>query len=215
MVHIVQPRRRNPSPEYDNYRSYKIYLREDFTYFCGYCTVHENEWGGPRHFHVEHFRPKSLFPDLETDYENLLYACDVCNVFKSNDWPSDDPVAEGEGYLDPCEHDYNEHFEVVGDILEGSSDVAEYMIERLHLNRRQLRKLRAMRNRAEHNHQRAVARITEIIDSIEESLADDDLSKQARQTLMKSQEAFVSQLEQLRNEWQSRWEPLYDLDDYR
>src|SRR5262249_34904582 len=131
--------RRSSVPMYVSYQQYKRYLREDFLYACVYCTVHENEFGGHRHFHVDHYRPKTLFPELLTVYSNLIYSCGVCNSFKLDDWPSDDPLTHGRGYIDPCEHDYQEHFREKGEgIVEGISSAAIYMIERLHLNRRQL-----------------------------------------------------------------------------
>ena len=67
---------------------------------------------GYRYFQVDHYRPKSLdrFKHLITEYSNLLYTCDLCNNLKSSIWPSDDPLTDGIGWLDPCEHNLEEHY---------------------------------------------------------------------------------------------------------
>ena len=106
------PRRRQNVKKYKNYKSYKKWLREDFEYRCCYCSIHENDYGGYWHFHVDHYRPKGLpcFAHLITDYSNLLYSCDQCNVLKGDIWPSDNPLVDGCGWLDPCEHDLRKHY---------------------------------------------------------------------------------------------------------
>lgn len=107
-----KPRRRVPQRNYKDYGDYKKWLREDFVCRCGYCSIHENEHGGHWHFQVDHYKPKGLpeFQHLETEYSNLLYSCDHCNNMKWNIWVSDDPIADGIGWLDPCEHDLDEHY---------------------------------------------------------------------------------------------------------
>lgn len=55
---------------------------------CGYC---EETCKGD----VDHFRPKSKFPQLVYEWSNWVLACPVCNQKKSNHWP---PM----GYVDPC-----------------------------------------------------------------------------------------------------------------
>ncbi|MCD4746960.1 MAG: hypothetical protein K8R58_11750 [Bacteroidales bacterium] len=61
------------------------------------------------------------------------------NRAKSNDWVSSDkniPVVDGEGYIDPCKSDFNDHFErdSQGNILaRNSSPVAKYMCTKLKL----------------------------------------------------------------------------------
>lgn len=208
--------RRQPAPQHNDYRHYKAYLREDFDYCCVYCTVHENEWGGPRHFHVEHFRPKSRFPDLITGYENLLYACDVCNIFKGDDWPSDEPFNDGVGYLDPCEHDYDEHFALVDDNqLQGVTPVAVYMIERLHLNRRQLQILRRKRVREIAIYHEYLQLIEETLAMIESSLEDEAVPLHAQQSLLMTREVLQAEREARLQAWAKHWQPLYDLEDYR
>ena len=206
-----------PYPSYSDYRQYKPHLRQDFSYHCAYCAIHENEWGGPRHFHVEHFRPKSRFPQFIADYENLLYACDVCNCYKGNDWPSDDPLTDGVGYLDPCRHDYDEHFEsnLTTGYTNGRTPPARYMVERLHFNRQFLIQLRQKRTREEAIHQRFQQICREVLKMIEHSLQDNSLPDHAKKSLRLAQTAIEAFWQERLRWWQRRWEPFYEPGDLR
>ena len=44
---------------------------------------------------VDHFRPKTKFPELVYQWSNWVYACRFCNKSKWNKWP---PY----GYVNPC-----------------------------------------------------------------------------------------------------------------
>ena len=67
--------------------------------------------GGEEAFEVEHFKPRSKFPDLDRVYGNLYYVCRGCNAHKSETWPSDEMMATGMRFADPCESDpYVVHF---------------------------------------------------------------------------------------------------------
>ena len=50
-------------PRRGNYRNqeWKQQLAEKGHNQCVYCAIHENIMGGIRNFHVEHYRPKSIF----------------------------------------------------------------------------------------------------------------------------------------------------------
>ncbi len=200
--------RRQSVPQFKNYTQYKKYLREDFQYQCVYCSTHENEYGGPRGFTVEHFCPKSRFVDLEYDYQNLLYGCNVCNPFKGNDWPSDDPLTDGIGYLDPCEHDYDKHFRVSSFEIEGLTPVAVYMIERLHLNRHQLIKLRKRRFKEEKTHSETIEAYNDLLETIEVKI-------RSGQSFQNKKNLIANRLNNMVNEWERRWDPQFALEDYR
>jgi len=49
--------------------------------------MHREKWtkGGYRSFHVEHRIPQSVAEGKILEYENLVYSCDMCNTFKSNE----------------------------------------------------------------------------------------------------------------------------------
>ncbi len=123
---------------YKRYRSFKRFLIVDFNESCGYCNSSHTWHGGYKHYHIDHFAPKSLFPDLETEYDNLVYSCPLCNLAKSDKWISDNPnknIVNGEGFLDPCKEDFNEHFnrDKKG-FITGVSAEAKYMVKEMNLN---------------------------------------------------------------------------------
>ena len=105
---------RNISPKrtftkhYAQYNRYKPYLADDFNHKCGYTDCSDHWFGGQRNFQIDHFKPKSIYPQLISEYSNLVYPCDV---------------------------DYNLHFErddngyIVGKTPQGC-----YMVEHLQLN---------------------------------------------------------------------------------
>ena len=60
---------------------------------CGYC---ERRCDGPANAPtVDHFRPRSKFPELTYVWSNWVFACFRCNDIKANLWPDS-------GYVDPC-----------------------------------------------------------------------------------------------------------------
>lgn len=129
--------------ETKHYRAWKLDLAVEGGNQCVYCCIHEGMFGGIRNYHVEHYRPKSKFAGLEHAYENLFYACAICNVFKSDSWlalPNDPNDWTCKHFPDPSVVDFgamlriqerNHH--VVSDFVAG-----KFLIERLHLNRPQL-----------------------------------------------------------------------------
>jgi uncharacterized protein (TIGR02646 family) len=73
---------------------------------CAYC---ESKITHVVYGHIEHYRPKSRFPDLTFEWMNLLLACGICNgsEYKGDRFPE----AEDNGPLvNPCEDDPAEHF---------------------------------------------------------------------------------------------------------
>lgn len=107
--------RRTCTSKYREYRKYKEDLRSDFGNRCGYCDDIDYLCGGIKGFHIDHFRPRVPFAHLLNEYRNLVYACPYCNGSKSNDWPSGVEniavLADGRGYLDPCDDILDTHFE--------------------------------------------------------------------------------------------------------
>ena len=102
-------------------------MQEDFHKKCCYTDSSEQWFGGITKMEIEHFRPKSKFPELTTSYSNLAYCCSFANRAKSNDY-------DEKMYLDPCDVDYNEHFsrDDQGNIVP-HTDQAKYMYKKLKL----------------------------------------------------------------------------------
>ena len=77
--------RRHGPNGYKDYSSYRLWLRDEFTFRCVYCLLRE-QWGRlTGEFDLDHFQPQASRPDLSTEYENLVYACHSCNLRKSDD----------------------------------------------------------------------------------------------------------------------------------
>lgn len=123
------------------YSDWKPQISDECHKHCVYCTIHESNWGGMDHYHIDHFRPKSkaAFASLINDICNLFYACPVCNRFKSDDWPAD-PDLNIVSYPDPSITDYSKIFDIntATYTISGKNVSANYVVTRLYLNRPQL-----------------------------------------------------------------------------
>ena len=115
---------------YRNYKSYKPWLRDEFVFRCVFCLSREVWYpNGQDAFHVEHLKPRKLSPELEVDYDNLVYSCGSCNSFKQDKWP----------ILSPFQNAYGVHFVVNGDgTIEGLTHAGRRTIKFLRLDRDEL-----------------------------------------------------------------------------
>jgi uncharacterized protein (TIGR02646 family) len=142
--------RREIPPATSNYREYGPFLRRDFLGRCAYCERTEEYLGGTEAFEVEHFKPKSKFPDLICDYKNLYYACRGCNGHKSETWPSEDQISRGQRFADPCVEDpYVHHLRECGDgTVEPLTECGSYSNGHIRLYRKDVRNWRLLRSQA-------------------------------------------------------------------
>ncbi len=118
----TSPKRTYMGNAFNDYRKYKLLLSTDFNQRCGYTDCHHSWFGGMSNFHIDHFKAKSKFPELKTEYSNLVYSCSFVNIAKGND--------DSEFYFDPCEVDFNMYFErdMLGNINPKADSVeAKYM----------------------------------------------------------------------------------------
>ena len=80
------PQRRDNIEEKKNYRDYRIPLREDFNYRCGYCD--DRDFPRVEYFEIDHLIPQKIMKvKKDNDYKNLVYACHSCNNAKRAKWP--------------------------------------------------------------------------------------------------------------------------------
>jgi hypothetical protein len=117
--------RRHGPHGYEDYKSYKPWLRDEFTFRCVFCLVRER-WchDGPNGFGVDHLIPKTVRPDLICDYENLLYLCNRCNSAKRLS-----------AVLDPCSHALGDHLQVSEDgTIVAITKEGEHVIDAFNLN---------------------------------------------------------------------------------
>ena len=134
---LQQPVRSPNVQQQNRYQNYKSQLREDFNNKCGYCDDHDEFCGGKRGYHIDHFAPKSKFPQLKNSYQNLVYSCPYCNGAKSNKWIGGkiSPSHNGkEGFIDPCDQKYDQHlFRDFRGCIRGKNRLGRYMVRNLNL----------------------------------------------------------------------------------
>lgn len=121
------PVRTYTGKELKDYKGYKNSLEHDFIERCGYSHCQQEWFGGKKNFQIDHFKPKSIHPELKTKYSNLVYSCSYVNRSKSDDTGN---------YIDPCDENYNEHFyrDELGNIYPvENSETAKYMYRKLKL----------------------------------------------------------------------------------
>lgn len=134
-IQTIKPKR-SIVPARETYTAYRAELRADFNGCCGYCD--DSDSGvDPICFHIDHFAPKVLFPDLTCKYSNLVYACRFCNIHKSSKWAGADAATHhdgSEGFIDPCSVDYDEHLERDDDgRIVGKTVLGRYIVKQLNL----------------------------------------------------------------------------------
>jgi hypothetical protein len=123
--------RRHHPRGYKNYQDFKPWLRDEFQFRCVYCLVRETWYfrRGWVEFQVDHIKPKSTYPELICEYENMVYCCKFCNWYKGDhlELPSPNEVANSD-----C-------FQVRPDgVLVALDDRGDHLIEALLLNEDEL-----------------------------------------------------------------------------
>lgn len=112
-THNIQ---RSCKKEYKDFHKYKKYLQKDFSHRCAYCNLKDDRITS--YFDIDHFVPKDEFKKhkeflfLETDYNNLVYACHKCNLAKGQKFEGDlksNPY-DNQRFYNPVEVDYNTIF---------------------------------------------------------------------------------------------------------
>jgi hypothetical protein len=80
-LYPATPHKRKHGPfGYDNYESYRPWLRDEFSFRCVFCLQRE-QWPGTRsgRWAIDHLLPREKHPEKLVDYDNLLYLCHTCN----------------------------------------------------------------------------------------------------------------------------------------
>jgi hypothetical protein len=126
--------RRHGPGGYEDYGSYKPWLRDEFEFRCVYCLCRERWFpDGDDSFSVDHVIPQREATELACDYDNLVYACCQCNSAKQ----------DAVGVADPCREPYGTHLEVVTDgTIRGLSPIGDFLIQACRLDRPKLTEFR-------------------------------------------------------------------------
>jgi hypothetical protein len=140
--------RTTPCPKLSGgYPAFRPYVRADFERRCAYCLLEELYSGGQENYELDHFRPRSIFPELEGDFYNIYYSCHPCNHIKHNNWPSEALQQQGIYLVDLCASDFDQHFEEKPDgVWKGHTTSGSYTIDILRLNRDHLVEIRRLIN---------------------------------------------------------------------
>lgn len=127
-----------------DYTAFRPDVRKDFECCCAYCLRHE-DWGGTaEHYELDHFRPQKPFTEHINDFYNIYYCCHRCNQRKSNTWPTDQQQSSGYYFVDLCQDDFHQHYQLQADgRLKTLTDAAKYTEKRLRLNSDELVRQRA------------------------------------------------------------------------
>ncbi len=104
-------------------------LYEAFRGKCAFCESRMAHVSSP---HIEHYRPKSLFPDLAFVWENWLLSCGRCNDKKWAHFPS---CNEQPCVIDPTSEEPSNHIEFNGYLALGKTERGSETIRLVGLNR--------------------------------------------------------------------------------
>jgi hypothetical protein len=140
---VDKPVRRPITTAVAKYSNHKPDLKIDFFSRCGYCNATDT-WKTV-YYEVDHFIPykreKKIFLTIKTpeDYSNLVYSCRSCNNAKRNKWPTNNqnvPNRNNEGFVDPCDAQYVNHFERTDNgEIQYTTDLGEWMYYALKLHK--------------------------------------------------------------------------------
>jgi hypothetical protein len=122
----TEPHTRRHGPAgYSDYKSYRDWLRDEFTFRCVYCLHREQWYNRGATFHIDHWIPVTVNPDGKCEYLNLLYACATCNEAKKAIL----------GVPDPCEVAFHDCLRVMADgRIESLNDDGEKLRQALRLD---------------------------------------------------------------------------------
>lgn len=126
--------RRHGPVGYEDYKSCRDWLRDEFSFRCVFCLQREQWCRFQASFHIDHFIPQAINPNLACEYDNLLYVCAACNSIKSDlDVPN------------PCEFAFGDCVAVLPDgTIESRNETGELLIDRLRLDDDPLTKYRRL-----------------------------------------------------------------------
>ncbi|HWG41718.1 MAG TPA: HNH endonuclease [Gemmataceae bacterium] len=122
----IEPHIRQHGPGgYQDYESYRDWVRDEFMFRCVYCLHREQWYGRGATFNIEHFVPVAGDPHGRLEYANLLYACATCNNAKCNIL----------GVPNPCSVAFADCVRIRDDgQVEALNDAGESLVKKLRLN---------------------------------------------------------------------------------
>jgi hypothetical protein len=117
--------RRHGPDGYQDYESYRDWVRDEFMFRCVYCLHREQWYDRGATFNIEHFVPVAGDPRGNLEYANLLYACATCNNAKRDIL----------GVPDPCNIAFAHCVSITKDgQVEALNEAGESLVKKLRLN---------------------------------------------------------------------------------
>lgn len=92
------PRRRHGPCGYKNHHDYLPWLQDEFSFRCAYC-LKRMQWAPTDTWSVDHLVPQSIDPQNVCTYDNLVFACQWCNLRKYASASVADPTMNAYGQL--------------------------------------------------------------------------------------------------------------------
>jgi hypothetical protein len=131
MIALLRPECPNPDAlAAGNYADpvNKDALRKSTSGKCMYC---ESKVEHISYAHVEHIKPKKKFPELEFEWDNLGFSCQVFNTNKGTQYDESTP------FINPYNENPQEHIVFLGFFIfaKQGSERGEYTIKEIGLNR--------------------------------------------------------------------------------
>jgi hypothetical protein len=166
-------------------------VRRRANFACEFCGVSEANAGSE--LTVDHFQPIAKGGD--DDLDNLIYCCPRCNQHKLDYWPAQPDAPR---LWNPRREPFSRHFLAFDDgTLLPCTEVAEFTLRRLHLNRPALvdhRRNKILRTRYE-----------EIIRALPQLLWRQAELAEQQQRLLQLQQALLNRLINNRAEDDEEW----------
>lgn len=115
-------------------------IQRCYNFACGYCQVTEIEVGSE--LTIDHYKPRAA--DGTDDLDNLVYACQRCNLNKRDFWPTTADLALGHRVLHPLIDNFSQHFSIdpQNGYVTPLTETGHFHVTLLQLNRPQLVKRR-------------------------------------------------------------------------
>lgn len=135
-------RRLKPIRVFPKYQTNKPILQAEFTRLCVYCRQPDSQ-ARSQVYGIDHYAPKSIFPELVRDYTNLYYCCTLCNTYKRNYWHY--PGKENKTrVLNPCDDDMAQHirFDKSTGLMQPLTDEGRFFARTFRLNQEECQRQR-------------------------------------------------------------------------
>jgi hypothetical protein len=159
-------------------------VRQRANFACEFCGVRESDVAGE--LTIDHFRPSSHGGG--ESYDNLLYCCHRCNLYKADYWPVE---ATASRLWNPRAESSDRYFVQLHDgMLLPLSATGGFTIERLRLNRPPLLQYRKQRQLAS-KQQRLAQRISEIVRLLESLHEQQETLLREQQLLLQLQQRLL------------------------